>query len=316
MKRLKKLWVGGSSIGQQRTHLNAIAHAVLAYYLPKFGDIRGSNEYDPTATTIVDFQRFYSYKVQYAKIATPGTVTTEFVAGATLLNKSLVNMASELGQQFDTYANRGLFPQAIMFSHLNTNLVYADQNLSKNKITVQISGRFRFNNTTPAGDGGVGESTSINDVDANPLSGKIYTFRNQSPIFQSTFKDAALPFVQDGIQNLNTVYPGFEVYGDTTVAAEGKGAAAFRDIDAPPLNPKAIWKNVKTTGNVAFPPGGFKTFNTSYLRQGTIMTYIRDISQAVSNDNGGVLSISAPVYPPAGDSFMMCLRPMIKTSGN
>lgn len=306
----KKLWVGGSTTGQQQTHFRAIAHAMLVYYMRKCGDIRGSNDIDPTTSAIVDFERWYSYKLQYAKKAQPTSTTAEFFAGATLMNKSLTDMAIDLGAQLEDQANRGRYPQGITLRHSDGTLIFSSQNVGKDSITVKITGRFRFNNTTPAGDGDVANSNNINDINANPISGKIYTFRNQSPIYQETFKDAAPAGEATGIKQLNTVYPSFEVYG---LGAGGKGGNAFIGIDAPPLNPRATWKNVSSTGNVAFPPGGFKTYTTSYLRKGTIQQYIVDISQRVLQDDGTVST--APEYPPAGDSFMMCLRPMIKTSG-
>jgi len=178
---------------------------------------------------------------------------------------------------------------------------------------MNIAGRFRFQNVTKSS--GAEESNgNINAVDANPLSGKIFTYRNQAPLFSNSYltgKDTAAeaPF-RAGVEDLQSVSKDFEMYATAT---NGKGGAAFI-LPAAPLNPSSIWRNVSSTGVVTFPPGGFKTYTTSYVRSGTIRKYIQEISQTdlvappqYSHSHHGA-------YPPAGDSFMMCLRPTLKTT--
>jgi len=82
----------------------------------------------------------------------------------------------------------GLYPSAIVFTApvagIGTNhSVLRDVNLGRHVITVSCQGRFRFQNVTPAGTGAEENSTNINAVDANPVNGKVYTFRNQAPLF-------------------------------------------------------------------------------------------------------------------------------------
>lgn len=312
VESLNKVWIGGSSIGQQSTHMRTIAHAILAHYLPKIGDMRATNDQVPAAVPVFGtYQLVYSKEAAFTNI-TGGTEAT----GAAHVNASYTSMATTLGYEISFQADRGFYPLSIAFiapvGGIGTNTtVLRDTNLGRHLITVSCQGRFRFQNVTPAGAGDA--STNINAIDANPVDGKIYTFRNQAPLFSenyvSTLTDAP---TLAGIKALNIVRQSFEVYGTTTPGGSGKGGGAFTHIPAPPLNPSSVWRNVKSTGRAVFPPGGFKTYSTSYLRSETIAKYCQNISQPVE-DVPAVTFAGSAAYPPAGDSFMMCLRPTIKT---
>jgi len=276
------------------------------------GDHRSTNDELPAAVPV-----FTSVIMTYAKDAPTVNMQTfvpEFVVGLTILNSSYTIMATQLGLQIMEQARAGLYPTSIEFPGA-TQKICKDINLGRHKITVSCKGRFRFQNVTPAGAGGATDSTNINAIDANPVNGKIYTFRNQAPLFSSSYVDAFGTTVPEmatmtAIKELQSVRVPFEMYGD--VGAGGKGGGAFLHIAAPPLNPSSIWRNVSSTGVVTFPPGGFKTFTTSYLRQETIARYCQSITQA-DESIGLILASNHANYPPAGDSFMMCLRPTVKT---
>lgn len=321
----KAMWIGGSSIGTPSQHYHAIAHAILARYLMKMGDHRATNTEVGTTLNPV----FQQYQLRYAKDAPNQNMAGQTeVNGAFLLNKSYAEMATELGDEIFTNAKAGLYPVIIAFFNPDSvvgggitvkgETILRDTQLGRHKITVSIKGRFRFQNVTIASGSSVSANSNINAVDANPLSGKIYSFRNQAPLFSdsyiTTFDEIAdIPF-REGVEELQNVNTEFEMYG-SVIGSGGKGGLAFT-LDAPPLNPSSIWRNVTKTGQVVFPPGGFKTFKTSYLRSDTIRQYIKDISQTdlYRTDAGADVANASSKYPPAGDSFMMCLRPMLKTT--
>jgi len=323
----KASWIGGSSLGTPTQHYRAIAHAILARYMLKMGDFRATNtEVGTTANPV-----FSKYQVRYAKDAPAGgslIVDPTELNGAQLSNKSYEDMAIDFGAEIASMAQTGYFPVLIAFYDPDQVLasgetvpgitILRDTQLGRHKITVSIKGRFRFQNVTLASGSSVAANSNINAVDANPLSGKIYTFRNQAPLFSdsylTTFDDIAdIPF-REGVLELQTVKDDFEMYG-SVVGTGGKGGLAF-NLEAPPLNPSSIWRNCSKTGQVVFPPGGFKTFNTSYLRSDSIRKYLKDITQSNYVNAGwgpGQVGTTAS-YPPAGDSFMMCLRPTLKTT--
>lgn len=320
VQQADKVWIGGSSIGDQFTHFKTIAHAILAHYLPKFGDLRASNAQTPALYAL-----WLNLTVEYAKDAPTDSMqdtgVPQFENGTAVANSDYNTMAHILGDQLMSMSRKGLFPSGISFKHLATSetgptLKYRDTNMGRHSITVSCEGRFRFQNITPAGTGAEGESTNINAVDANPASGKIYTFRNQAPLFSPQYMSSLSDGTTiAGVKALQTTATVFDVYGTTVTAADGKGGDSFLHLAAPPLNAKSIWRNTKTTGNVVFPPGGFKTYSTSYLRSESIAKYCQNICQADAHLVVGTATTPAnATYPPAGDSFMMCLRPTIKTA--
>lgn len=295
-----KLWLGGSSIGEQSTHFKVIAHTILAHYLPKMGDFRATNTQQSIFGASSVFKEF---QVKYASDMPPGSVSlSQFRDGAVILDAGYEYMAATLGAEIAAQAIQAYYPTSIRFVNPDSSgNKLSDVNLGRHTITVSCKGRFRFQNVTLPSD----DTNNINAVDANPISGKIYTFRNQAPLFSPGYVQAAGTVQQNGIKALQTVLTPFEMYGKGH-----KGDGAFDAITAPPLNPSSIWRNVSSTGNAVFPPGGFQTHTTSYLRSETIAKYCQNITQAAVVE----ATVNAQ-YPPAGDAFMMCLRPTIKTSG-
>lgn len=306
-----KVWIGGSSIGQQVDHFKCVAHAILAMYLPRMGDMRASNIQTPS----VGFPIWDNMVIQYALDAPSTNAGPTLVDGVNVFNTSLIAMAFNLGNDLSIQAKKGYYPNAIQFVDSASKGVLLDTQLGRHIITVSCKGTFRFQNVTPASSAG-DASSNINAVDANPVSGKVFTYRNQAPIFADSYVSTLTdPATLAGIRDLQNVYKDFEMYGVTDTTLAGKGGAAFTHIPAAPLNPSSVWRNVKSTGRVVFPPGGFKTFTTSYLRSESIAKYCQVISQTDLSfvPPAGLALASQAQYPPAGDSFMLCLRPTIKT---
>ena len=240
-----KLWLGGSSIGTEGTHFRTVAQAILIHYMNQMGDYRATND-APAAGVFSRFKMTYGMDAP-ASFATPPVVPSTFINDGTIKS-----MATSLGLQMAAEAGKGFYPVSIAFDTPDqSGHKLEDKNLGRHSVTVSCKGRFRFQNVTEAeGEHG----NNINAIDANPVSGKIYTFKNQSPIFTPSYVEAASAAVKDGIRELNTVSQSFELYATTvSPATAGKGGAAFVE-PAPPLNPSSIWRNVSSTGNVAFPP--------------------------------------------------------------
>ena len=101
---------------------------------------------------------------------------------------------------------------------------------------------------------------------------------------------------------------------DTNEAIGGDNASvsAFAHLDAPPLNPKSVFKNHSGTSNVQLKPGSYITHTTTFEKEMNLYTFCRDFSRARMNYAGQ--SVGTSKMPPMGDSFMICLRPTIKTA--
>jgi len=210
------------------------------------------------------------------------------------------------------------------------NVVFRDDTFGQGTLAIDIRGVHKFQNVTPAREAGVAGTSNynVNAIDANPLEGKIMTFRNLAPTWNKGWLDLQsivplrafserpngdLPYGNVGAWD----YPqaSSQAIGTTT------GLPNIPEFEAAPLRPMTIFSNCAKSTPVRFPPGGFKTFKTHFAQSRNLRALIRDLTQ--------VQALSDPVnpdfpshsyvngkYPPSGGSFMMCLLPTIKTALN
>lgn len=307
-----KIWIGASTTGVQSNTYTALSLSVLNHYLPKLGDIRTNLAQTETGTT----QTWGAFQIIFDRESgTAGAGGGAEYSSAAISNNSLEIMIPALANQFNNASIRGYYPTEIFFTRKDftsgtselDRMLYVDKLFGKTKFTISIKGRFRFNNITPAGDGtGSGD---IHQVDANPLSGKIFSFRNQRPHLDEHYVEGfADATTLAGILQLNN-------YEDTSEAIGGDfpSVSALAHLNAPPLRPKSVFKNVTKVGSVVLPPGGFKTYHTMFRKSQTLYTFMRDFSRARYNEPASTNNATSK-NPPLGDSFLLCMRPTIKTT--
>lgn len=322
-----KLWIGSSSLGVQANVLKTISLAIINHYLPKVGDIRANINIGSgggTADTWTSFRVVFDREPGFpgnAETATPG----EYFSGS-IVNGTIATMVETLRIQLANAAIRGYYPTEIEFvqndfttaSTEAPRMVYRDKLFGKMLVNYTTRGRYRFNNITTAGDG-TGTNADRHAIDANPISGKIFTFKNQRPIFD--------PHYAEGITDTQTL-KGFELLGDFADGSEVIGgnpgnqaanppqynsASAFVHLAAPPLRPRSIFKNVVKSGSVAIGPGAFKTYYTTFNRSTTLYKFMRDLVRVTYNQPSAEYNATSAL-PPMGDCFVMCLRPTIKSA--
>lgn len=326
---IDKLWIGSSTLGVQPNVLKTISLAIINHYLPKLGDIRanlqigsGGGPADTWTSFRVVFDREPGFPGNQES-ATPG----EYFSGS-IVNGTIAEMLETLRIQLMNAAIRGFYPTEIEFVKNDwtsptaeaPRMVLRDKLFGKTIVNYQTKGRYRFNNITTAGDG-TGTNTDKHAIDANPVSGKIFNFRHQRPIFD--------PHYAEGLSDTQTLQ-GFKILGNfadeaeviggnpapqTTDPPQYNSASAFVHLTAPPLRPRSVFKNCSKSGNVSIGPGAFKTYYTTFRRSTTLYKFMRDLVRVTYNQPGQVYNATAAL-PPMGDSFMMCLRPTIKSAAN
>jgi len=160
---------------------------------------------------------------------------------------------------------------------------------------MNIRSDFKFQNVTP----GAGTSgDNINAIDANPLQGKIATFRNQSPTWNKGWLAQQLV----GDQAILTDFSGRPQFNqfDYKQTSTNPFTIVTEEQRAMPLKMRTVFGNAKTSTPVHFPPGGFKSYKTMFTFKGSMYKFMRDSTQVLDNSNRGK-------YPPLGDSFALCL---------
>lgn len=176
--------------------------------------------------------------------------------------------------------------------------------------------KYKWQNTTPAGAGGVGGSTDINDVNANPLSGKVYKFKGPVPLLRDQVKD------QFG-DKTNYALDLIERQGDNTTANDYLTTEAFRDLGlftgalhaefGQPVKANQYFKNAETEDKVYMPPGGYKQI----IRQGKVtMNFKRFTQAAIYIAAQTDIQVGFIFKRPAriGTSTMWGLEPALRTT--
>lgn len=354
-----KLWIGANNISSEYYLFSLITEGIVAHILKRIGDTRTDKDFKVGGSTygagsimsnlIMNFKRddnsggvssdtgtslelsltqdtsFNGMVYNQGDGASPpstGTYNTLVVSGVTQaagigLNKAIWNLAT-----------KGYYPSELFVFRQGTGgastlvEILRETELSRMNIKLDIDKVHKFQNVTPANapDGEtVRADYSVNAIDANPLEGKMYTFRNLSPTWNKAW--VGRQGNSNALENwsgrpLTTSGPGVILGWDYKLLGNGYhlGVSTGLDItefEAPPLRPTTIFANCKTTGKVRFPPGGFKVFKTKFTYDGSIRKLVRDITQ-IDIDADGENLVNGK-YPSLGDSFTMCLMPTIKT---
>lgn len=302
------MWVGGSSVGNENDNFKVVADAFICHYLKRVKDHRSSR----TQEVAVQLKE----RIWAQMYITFGRVGSDVQSGYqyTLLNDDINAMVTALSAQLkDRWVNHSEVPFKVSIFMRDQSsgteffrMIFRDDFCEKAVFTFSSKANFKINNTTMAGTDGSGAS-NVNAVDANPIDGRIYTFRNRVPIFNPSYLENLDPSVKTQIDKVHLINAS-EDYG---VAFQVLNVTNAPDsLHAPPLRPAVIFNNCKTSTQVAFAPGGYKMFSMSYGHSGTMNSLFKHIMKQEF-----VTSVTQRICPPGADSFLMCLKPTIRTGG-
>lgn len=312
------LWFGGSSLGTHSDNFNVVADALICHYLKRVKDHRSSRTQDPDAST---FNRIW----QKAHI-TFGRVGSNTQSGyvAVVTNASINTLVPLIAAQLkDRWVKHSEVPIKIVIEKeaYSTGsyftVIFRDDFMEKAIFTFTSKATYKINNTTLAGDGTAG--TNVNAVDANPIDGRIYTFRNRVPVFSPTYLDNMDATTQGNLEQISSMQETddlgvpipqtsygvqYNVLNKTSVPGE---------LHAPILRPAVVFNNCKTSTKVSFAPGGYKTFSMSYAHEGTLNSLFKHI---MMQEMFAVTPTTQRICPPGADSFLICLKPTIRVTDN
>jgi hypothetical protein len=315
----KMAWIGVSDVGQQQVFAQAVAQAILMKYLTKMGDHRTETDYNPSAHSTAagisgagahSYDMFHSFQVKYSLDAYgEGTTAAQDFFGSSIINDSIDTMTTVLGAEIVTQAKLGRYPSLITFfrdDFISAGSVtkgaprLLDNRLGDHYLDMKITTLLRLQNISPSDSPEAGADT-VHDIHANPIQGKVFTFRNQRPHFKDAYQsnNSFDTTTRVGMQSLNDYDQSpFDVI---------KGATnddAFAHISRPPLNPRSLFSNAAGHGSVMLAPGAYRGYNCKFQRSETVKNFIKGVFRI--GDDGKM--------PPIGASMMMCFQPSMRTS--
>lgn len=248
------------------------------------------------------------------------TITSSIETVATSIFNSIKSKGVDDGQWplmaklHSTSLKQYATPQSDEF--INTFATYDLQNVM---VDFAYMRKYKFQNVTPS-DGSTGEPgarSTINDIAANPLSGRIYKFRGPTPLLRAAVQDQekvqmpALDLIQQ--QGLGTLAHD---YLDTRAFRYNAPDVGFnRALCVPfrqPFKAASVFKNTLTEDKVYMPPGGYKQL----IRQGKVAYNFRRFCQATVFNSGDTAvnpGYIQPKTPKIGTSTLWGLEPAVRT---
>jgi hypothetical protein len=332
----KALWYGGSSLGSGEDASKVLADSMICHYLRRVGDSRSSR----TTVSSDDSMLWHTMDITFGNVGQNPkfTVTNETndyndaSKGLTLTNQSIDDLVAKLALKLEKmYLNGGMVPIRVAFTKKDSQiptingvetLVYTyrmildDTDAYRNQFSLSVSGLFKVHNVTVPSDG----EKDKHAINAQPIDGKLYNFRNRVPVFhpsylagtQSTAPNIeALSFLVTSVGTTNGA--SMSSY-ETGVHYQALNSSLTNpvELESPPLRPSVIFKNSTSSEKVYMAPGALKFRKTYFAMSGSLMSIFKrilPIPYNVQETDGAANHI-----PPGGDSFLMCLKPTLKTS--
>lgn len=341
----KALWFGGSSLGSGDDAAKVIADAMICHYLRRLSDSRSSRTVGITENSALWHNMDITFgnvgENPKSSIGFETDIHADATKGLTLTNQSIDAMVAILALKLEKmYLNTGMVPirvsirkndyyndgnNAELVTLPNGNNAYMlsgrqivdDTDAYRNQFSLSISGLFKIHNVTLPPDG----ETDKHAINAQPVDGKLYNFRNRVPIFHPSYL-AALDAGAPAITGVSDMVQGVGSATGATMAPYETGihhAALVNvsitnpvELEAPPLRPSVIFKNSTSSEKVYMAPGAMKFRKTYFSMTGSMMSIFKRIYPTAFNvqEAGG----SATRVPPGGESFLMCLKPSLKVS--
>ena len=319
-----KAWLFGNNLGSEKYFCTLAAQAIITHLLRELGDYR-SDKGSQVSGSIYRVSMTFSpedslYNSSPREVVMTLGADSSFngmvenplgaLGNSMTIDGTTVGVVTErnFAAQLFLQAVQGYYPTGLAANRdaFDSNAyVYRDTQFGKAKLAINVRGEWKYQNITP-GAGLDGHSTNINAVDANPLQGKIATYRNLSlkwnPGWLAQQTSGDREFLTDFAARPNTLSNW-----DYSQTSAVPFVTATKEQEAMPLRMATVFSNAKTSTFVHFPPGGFKTFKTSFSYKGSIFKFMRDTTQVRSS------ALERPKYPSLGDSFALCLVPTIKS---
>jgi len=190
---------------------------------------------------------------------------------------------------------------------------FATYDLTNVMVDFAVMRKYKWQNVTPAGEDEP-LRVNLNDIQANPLSGKIYKFKGPTPLIRTMVTEQLGTTLHDSIEAQGAVYPG-DSY-DYLKTEAFRDNSYSNNLDVPfrqPFRANQFFKNTLTEDKVYMPPGGYKQL----IRKADVKMNFRRFCQATVYIQGDGLAAQGYIQNrPAkiGTSTLWGLEPAVRTS--
>lgn len=239
-------------------------------------------------------------------------------------NMSIYNITQTVMADLKAKANLNTFRcvRAVLQSNdarSTGNAIYrtfATYDLENVMIDFSYMRKYKWQNVTPADttqSPGEFNQYSVNDINANPLSGKIYQFKHRVPQVRAAQLDNTdlpqLPTIQD-VTGLDGALKtnAFRVSTDYNTSLE----YPFRQ----PFKAMQIFKDTISEDKVYMPPGGYKQLIRKGKKTMNFTRFVKATVEIPSDQNFRRVNAGDDIPDRIGTSTIWALEPVIRTVTN
>lgn len=270
-----------------------------------------------------NLMRIDAIKIQFQETDLSGNsnhVEDLITDGISTGSTNLGGLASAIVTSVTGRANNGYWPvqlQLLKVGAIDYD-IFCMYDLTNVMIHFAAMQKYKYQNITPATGTPDGPS-NINDVQANPLSGRIYQFKHPVPKLRALVKENDeknfpldnLAKIEDLTASSSEGVLSCEAFRTGTVY---NGALKFGFKQ--PFKAASVFENTTHEDKVYMPPGGYKQLikKTSVVmnfKRFVIATYIKNVG-----DTEWIPLGNEPRVPRIGTSTMWALEPAVRTSSN
>lgn len=312
-------FMDGGSMKQQLDH-GCLALAQMIYRRIGIIAVHEDMNVEQRSTTQTYTLKVDSIRLHFDAVNEDGTNSdfhTIITDGLSTGTKTLAALRDAIVTAILSQGNSGAWPTSMDL--VSGSEVYQRYDLTNVMIHFSAMQKYKYQNITPS-TGVVGEST-VNDVNANPLSGRIYQFKHITPRLKSIVKEndhASFPLdnlakIEDITSNSEQGNLACEAFRTGTLYS-GALKLGFRQ----PFKAVSVFDNTSHEDKFYMPPGGYKQM---IKKTAVVMNFKRFVIATV---------IRGPGLNPApyigmnndervkriGTSTLWAVEPAVRTSQN
>lgn len=259
------------------------------------------------------------YRRQRSNAEDEHDVDSLLVSGAgSTTPETYVSLANRIADSFITQAKRGYYPHEYQLIEqwdpaFPDRSYYTHNRFDEDIVEMYSVMNLKLQNVTTA-QHGERVGYNINDIDANPLQGRIYDFRHETPRLAAGFADQA-----ETDTNFATISKLGDVPNDNSYLVEVDNLRAMhlpgndlqRAFRQPPGG-AAVFGNCTGAKRLAMPPGGFFTVKRNFTVKCNTKRYIAGTIPIDWTVTTGTLKEIQPVI--TRKAVMVGLEPTVRTA--
>ena len=293
----------------QQLEMACLALAQMIYRRSGIKVTHAEQDYTDTYTMDLALNRLARVRIGFQRTNANGVMQFAETSIQDADLRKMSDLATAIQLNCNQQADVGFWPYIMVLFEAEGDQYksYASYDLANVMVDFTAMQKYKWQNVTSST--GVIGTSSINDVSANPLSGRIYQFKGPVPKLRPAVKDGELEFPADNLGQIEEIDEKFLYTRAFRTAADY--AQALKRGFKQPFKANGVFKNTLHEDKVYMPPGGYKQLirNTK-----ATMNFKRFVQATYKNTGENVPMMNETRQPRIGTCTLWGLEPAVRTS--